>query len=427
MITKRYAMVGISGRGKGYMRILAEQYAETSEIVAMLDSNQARIDDYNKTNKATIPGYNEHEFDKMVAETRPNIAFVSTTDNTHHLYIIAALKHNMDVITEKPMTTKAEYVRAILDAEKKSKGSVTVTFNYRYAPIHSKLKEMIMDNKIGRPTSIDFNYYLDTFHGASYFKRWNRYEETAGSLLITKACHHFDLVNWWLGQDPVEVFAFGALNFYGRDGSYNPEKIDGRRCSTCKTKCKYFMRHYTGDKSLDEHLINFNNPGNTELYGKADGYYPDRCIFDSDIDTWDTCSVNVLFSGGTMMSYSLNASLPYEGYRLAINGTEGRLETDAIQAKGARLPFPEKSDPQNIRYFPLFDALQVINVLNKGGGHGGGDPLITHDLFVGRDTSDRTKRAAGSRDGAMSVLLGVAARESLKSGKPIKIADLLKK
>lgn len=425
MNTKRYAMIGVSGRGKGYAKTIREQYGDTSEIVALLDSNSARMQDYNDTNGTSIPCFNEKEFDKMVAETKPTIVLISTTDNTHHLFIVAALKHDIDVITEKPMTTKAEYVREIIEAEKKSKGKVTVTFNYRYGPIHTKLKELIMDDLIGRPTSIDFNYYLDTYHGASYFKRWNRYEEIAGSLMITKACHHFDLVNWWIGQKPVEVFAFGALNFYGAEGPDNPEKIDGRRCSTCKTKCKYFTRHSTGNASVDEHLVNFNNPGKTELYGKSDGYYPDRCIFDSDIDTWDTFSVSVRYDGGAMMSYSLNASLPYEGYRLAINGIKGRLETDVVHAEGSRLPFPVKPGPQDIKYFPMFDALQTINVINKGGGHGGGDPLIASDLFDAPDENDRIKRVAGVEDGALSVLIGVAARESLKSGKPIKIADLL--
>ena len=426
MKQKRYAIIGISGRSNMYTKSILEQYSDNSEIVALLDSNYARIDNFNEHNKLSIPGYDETEFDKMVAETKPNVVVVSTTDDTHHIFIVAALKYDMDVISEKPMTTKAEYVREILEAEKNSKGTVTITFNYRYAPIHTRIKEMILANKVGRPTLVDFNYYLDTFHGASYFKRWNRYEETAGSLMITKACHHFDLVNWWLDQTPVEVFAFGALNYYGPDGVENPEKIDGRRCSTCKTPCTYFKRHSTGDKSVDEHLVNFNNPGKTELYGRVDGYYPDRCIFDSDIDTWDTFSLTVLYSGGTMMSYSLNASLPYEGYRLAISGTEGRLETEVVHAEGSRLPFPVKPGPQDIRYFPLFDALQTINVINKGGGHGGGDPLILRDLFVGADKNETIKRTAGSQDGAMSVLLGVAARESLKSGKSIKIADLLK-
>jgi predicted dehydrogenase len=424
MTKKRYAIVGVSGRSKAFTDRILNEYSKTTEIVALLDINHARIDSFNEDHELTLPGYNETEFDKMVTETKPDAVIISTTDSTHHTFIIAAMEHNIDAICEKPMTTDAEKTRAILAAEKKSRANIIVTFNYRYTPITTKIKELMLDGAIGRPTQVDFNYYLDTFHGASYFKRWNRYEEISGSLLITKACHHFDLANWILGQQPVEVFAFGALNYYGTDGTENPQKIDGRRCSTCDEKCQYYLRHSTGGGSHDEHLINFNNPGKNEAFAAVDGYYADRCIFDSDIDTWDTFSISVLYSGGTMMSYSLNASLPYEGYRLSINGTEGRIESDAFLGGPSRLPFPEPP-PQNIRYFPLFDGMQTIEVINKGGGHGGADPLIMHEIFNGPDKSDRTKRYAGAWDGAMSVLLGVAARESLKAGKSIKIADLL--
>jgi predicted dehydrogenase len=424
MTKKRYAIVGVSGRSKAFTDRILNEYSKTTEIVALLDINHARIDSFNEDHELTLPGYNETEFDKMVTETKPDAVIISTTDSTHHTFIIAAMEHNIDANCEKPMTTDAEKTRAILAAEKKSRANIIVTFNYRYTPITTKIKELMLDGAIGRPTQVDFNYYLDTFHGASYFKRWNRYEEISGSLLITKACHHFDLANWILGQQPVEVFAFGALNYYGTDGTENPQKIDGRRCSTCDEKCQYYLRHSTGDGSHDEHLINFNNPGKNEAFAAVDGYYADRCIFDSDIDTWDTFSISVLYSGGTMMSYSLNASLPYEGYRLSINGTEGRIESDAFLGGPSRLPFPAPP-PQNIRYFPLFDGMQTIEVINKGGGHGGADPLIMHEIFNGPDKSDRTKRYAGAWDGAMSVLLGVAARESLKTGKSIKIVDLL--
>jgi predicted dehydrogenase len=424
---KKYAIIGLSGRSKGFTNNILDTYKDCSEIVALLDSNQARIADFNEANSLNIPGYNENEFDKMVLETKPDAVIISTTDATHHSYIVAAMKHNIDAITEKPMTIDAEKTRAILDAEKSSDAEVQVTFNYRYAPVHTKIKEMIMDGAVGKPTQVDFNYYLDTFHGASYFKRWNRYEKQAGSLLVTKACHHFDLVNWWLGQKPLEVFAYGAMNYYGADGPCNPEKVDGRRCSTCKTKCQYYLRHASGvGTSDDEHLINFNNPGKNEKFGAVDGYYADRCIFDSDIDTWDTFTLTARFDGGTIMSYSLNASVPYEGYRVAINGTEGRIESDAIHGKGMRLPFPEPQNPQNIKYFPMFDGMQTIEVINKGGGHGGGDPIMKDEVFMGKNENDKTKRFAGAWDGALSVLLGTAARESLKSGKPVKIEELLK-
>ncbi len=424
MNKKRYAIVGVSGRSQAFTDRILNEYSDIAEIVALLDINHARIDSFNEKHELTLPGYSETEFAKMAAETKPDAVIISTTDSTHHTFIIAAMEHNIDAICEKPMTTDAEKTRAILAAEKKSSANVVITFNYRYTPITTKIKELMLDGAIGRPTQVDFNYYLDTFHGASYFKRWNRYEAISGSLLITKACHHFDLANWMLGQQPVEVFAFGSLNYYGADGPKNPKKVDGRRCSTCKEKCQYYLRHSTGGGSQDEHLINFNNPGKNEAFASVDGYYADRCIFDSDIDTWDTFSLSVRYSGGTIMSYSLNASLPYEGYRLAINGTEGRIESDAFLGGATRLPFSEPA-PQTIRYFPLFDGMQTIEVINKGGGHSGADPLIMHEIFNSPDESDRTKRYAGAWDGAMSVLLGVAARESLKTGKSVKIADLL--
>jgi predicted dehydrogenase len=322
------------------------------------------------------------------------------------------------------MAIDAGQVRAVLAAEAKSRASIMVAFNYRYTPVTTRIRELILDGAIGRPTQVDFNYFLDTFHGASYFKRWNRHVAESGSLLVTKASHHFDLVNWMINQDPVEVFAYGSLNYYGPDGPENPAKVDGRRCSTCGDKCAYYRRHASGDGSRDEHLINFNNPGKNELFASVDGYYADRCIFDSDIDSWDTFSLSVRYSGGVMMSYSLNASLPYEGYRLAINGTGGRIESEAFHGGPTRLPFPEPP-AQNIRLFPLFEGMQTIDVIDGEGGHGGADPLIMQELFNGRDKADRTRRLAGARAGAMSSLVGIAARESLCCGRPVRIADLL--
>lgn len=425
MKRKKYAIIGLSGRSAAFTKKIIGEYKVTSEIVALLDSNYKRMEEFNRENDSDYPCYGIKDFDKMVDETKPDAVIISTTDATHHTYIIAALARDITVITEKPMTIDEEKVKMILAARYQSKADIIVTHNYRYQPVHTQIKELLMEGYIGKPLQVDFNYYLDTLHGASYFKRWNRYKKESGSLLVTKACHHFDLINWYLAQNPVEVFAYGALNYYGPEGAYNPEKIDGRRCSSCKTKCMYFKRHAsTEDASSNERLINFNNPGKNELFGSVDGSYSDRCIFDSDIDTWDTFSLVVKYAGGAMMNYSLNASMPYEGYRLMINGTEGRIETETFHPDPGRLPFP-KPAPQNIRYIPLFGGMQTINVLTGEGGHGGADPLLAKDIFEKPDTEDKTMRFADHNDGAMAVLVGIAARKSLQTGSPVKIADLL--
>jgi predicted dehydrogenase len=101
--------------------------------------------------------------------------------------------------------------RAVLDAEKRSGRSLGVTFNYRFAPKHRRIKELLLAGEIGRVSSVDVSWYLDTSHGADYFRRWHRLRSQGGSLWVHKASHHFDLVNWWLDADPVEVSAFGSL------------------------------------------------------------------------------------------------------------------------------------------------------------------------------------------------------------------------
>src|SRR5690606_20513915 len=60
---------------------------------------------------------------------------------------------------------------------------------------------------------------LDTAHGADYFRRWHRYKDKSGGLLIHKASHHFDLINWWLADAPVRVYASGGLRFYGAENA----------------------------------------------------------------------------------------------------------------------------------------------------------------------------------------------------------------
>ena len=45
------------------------------------------------------------------------------------------------------------------------------------------------------------------------FRRWHRDKRNSGGLLVHKATHHFDLVNFWLGTYPKTVFAFGDLSY----------------------------------------------------------------------------------------------------------------------------------------------------------------------------------------------------------------------
>ncbi|MBJ8193096.1 Gfo/Idh/MocA family oxidoreductase, partial [Bacillus cereus] len=82
-----------------------------------------------------------------------------------------------------------------------------VTFNYRYAPHNTKIRELIMDGTLGEVLSVNFEWLLNTQHGADYFRRWHRDKRNSGGLLVHKSTHHFDLMNFWLGSKPETVYA----------------------------------------------------------------------------------------------------------------------------------------------------------------------------------------------------------------------------
>ena len=424
---KKYAVCGVSNRAIGmFVKPIVNRFSSTAQVVALLDSDARRhqVCKEQVPELAHVPEYGPGDFSRMVQETRPDAVIVASRDDTHARYVLLALEHDLDVICEKPMATTAADCKRIMDAEARSKGTVTVTFNYRYNPIHRKIKEMILEGKVGRITSIDLNWYIDTYHGSSYFQRWNRMRAFSGGLSIHKSSHHFDLINWWTGQRPVEVFAYGALNYYGPDSEYNPSRKDGRFCGTCDERqaCAYYRRWNARSGSVsvqDDHL------GTVKPSGKANpytDYRPDMCIYDSAITIEDTYVAAIKYDQGALLSYTVNFSLPYEGYRLAINGTKGRIETMEYHAP-KRVPFPVPV--QTIDYFPLFGAKETIHVVAREGSHGGGDPAIQEDLFLGPDPNCSYRILSGSADGAYSVTTGEAVWRSVKENRPVRIEELL--
>ncbi|CAG9620944.1 Gfo/Idh/MocA family protein [Sutcliffiella rhizosphaerae] len=425
---KKVAICGLSNRALNmFIEPIVHLFSGKYTIVGLLDVDPLR-DEICKRKfpiLQDVPFFHQDQFKQMISETGAETIIVAGRDDTHFSYIIEGLRSNLDVITEKPMVTNVEDALKVLEEESKSEGTVYVTFNYRYSPIHRKIKEMIMEGKLGRITSIELNWMLDTYHGASYFKRWNRSRQYSGGLSIHKSSHHFDLVNWWIDQNPVEVFSFGNLHYYGSNGELNPSKVDGRHCETCSEQgdCHYYMRWNTRSNQAevkDDHLSNKDS-----IQNSYSDYRPDACIFDSEIDIEDTYVATVKYDKGSLLSYSVNFSSPYEGYKLAINGTKGRLETTEFH-EPSRIPFPIP-EQQTIDYFPLFGSKETIYVVHTEGGHGGGDPLLLEDLFLGPNPARQYDILAGARAGYYSIAVGEGVWRSSMENRPIYIKEIKNK
>lgn len=447
----RYAIVGLGGRHYMFHEAILSTFADHAQLVALCDLNPGRLalsqrlaqvaltapDQYAQALKGmdgqeivaaaagapAVPGYSPDDFDRMIAETKPDTVIVTSKDATHDEYICRAMELGCDVITEKPMTTDADKLRRILATQQRTGRKVTVTFNYRYSPPRTQVKHLLMSGVIGEITSVDFHWLLDTHHGADYFRRWHRNKENSGGLMVHKATHHFDLVNWWLSDVPTRVYADGARFFYRPETGDRlglTERSD--RCHTCPEaeRCPFALK-MAEIPSLK--ALYLDQEGH-------DGYFRDRCVFSPAMDIEDNMNVVVDYAGGAKMSYSLSAFAPWEGYIISFNGTKGRLEhkmEEAAYINGdGTVPGALKSEGTWIRIYPHWDAAREVEVWQAGGGHGGADPIMLSYIFAPEEQQpDEYLRAADQRAGAWSISVGIAANYAMATGQAVQIADLV--
>ncbi|GAA4984085.1 Gfo/Idh/MocA family oxidoreductase [Kineococcus glutinatus] len=434
----RYALIGTGHRARMYVDAIAGEHAEAAELVAWSDVNPGRLDVHEARLReqhptAAIPHrYAPDELERMIAEEAVDRVVVTSPDATHAGYVARALRAGADAVVEKPLTTDADGCRLITEAVEATGRNVVVTFNYRYSPRNSALREVIASGRIGRVTSVHFEWVLDTVHGADYFRRWHRQKGTSGGLLVHKSSHHFDLVNWWIDDVPRRVYASGGLRFYGAENAAarglgpRPE-----RGSTDEAAGDPFALDMRRDPTLK--ALYYDNESH-------DGYRRDRDVFSEGITIEDNMAVVVDYHGGPTLTYSLNAHSPWEGYTVAVNGTEGRAELTVVErgaclVDGAGVVVDPSANPHLVGEHDTrptgerllvqrhWETAQEVAIVNGTGGHGGGDALLLHDLFRGPG-EDPLGRPAGYLDGLRSVAVGIAANTSLEQERPVLVADL---
>ena len=406
---KKYVQVGCGHRGViAYSVPLVKKYSDVGKLCGVYDTNCKRAALVSEMAGEEIPVYDD--FDKMLNEVKPDSVIVTCKDSDHDYYINKALEKGCDVISEKPVTTTFEKALKIKETKEKTGKDVIVTFNLRFQPFFKQVKELIKSGEVGDVLSIHFEWMLNTYHGADYFRRWHRVRENSGSLLVHKSTHHFDIVNWLLEDEPVSVNAYGTRRFYG------PTREErGERCLTCKYKdtCEFYF-------DIDK------NPNYEKMYHNCedvDGYYRDGCLFSEEIDIEDSISVNVEYTKGAVMSYSLVAHSPYEGLNLCINGTKGRLEVKKF-CKSI------EGYAENVDHFiTLFDRSgnkkEIPVITTTAEGHGGADDNLRDMLFRGIK-EDPLCQMADLRAGMMSIAVGAASNISMKENRRVYINEFLK-
>ena len=407
---KKLVIVGASFRGYSmFAEKIFKNHKDTAKIVGIYDPNYVRSEYFRDTTFTDMKIYDD--FDTMLDTEHPDAVIVTTIDRCHHEYIIKALDKGYDVYSEKPMTTTEENCIAIREAEKRSGKRVTVTFNCRFMPYYAKIKELVASGIIGKPLALNYNYTLSTLHGGDYFKRWHRFLDNSGGMMVHKATHHLDIVNWILDDEPVSVSAQGARLFFGQGKRLYSDEPFGERCSSCEYAegCLNYQDH-TGNERLAK-----------ALYFDAehvDGYIRDHCPYKTDTDIYDAMSVSVAYKSGALLTYALTLFDNREGYTMNIVGTLGTIDANT---------FLRDNDQMVIEIRYRDGRRERVTMPRATGTHAGGDDRLIAMFFGDKEIPDPLGQCSDSFDGVKSAMIGIAANKSIKTGERVYLTPIFDK
>ncbi len=404
----RFGIIGVGNRGiRTFGRHFRGAYADRAELVALADLDPHRLGV--AARMLGVDGtYDSHS--QLIQDAGVDAVVITTPDYTHAEIALEAMHAGKHVICEKPVATTIADANRLLQAGRWFGKSFQVGFVLRYAPFFKRMRDAIVDGRIGQPL---FAAAVDNRAGSGYFRSWRRLRKYSGGLLNHKRGHSLDILNWMLDGIPAAVSATGGIAHYG------PRDWAGDYCSSCAVAeiCPEYVDISQGLMGELFHGAAIRGDSKTDV-----------CVYNSDKDTVDHASLNVEYRGGQRAFYGLCLFAPYNQRELGVMGAEGKLEGRegddrvrlTLRASGRlRSAGGYRGQPGSDDYL-LVDQPGGEGV---AGGHGGGDVGLLDDCFAAFE-GDRDP-VADLEAGYWSAVLGIAAEESVvRGGERLTLAEM---
>ena len=232
----RIGAIGIAGQGGADLDAIA---AAGAEVVSLCDVDTKRKEVVAQRGRyAKAKFYTD--FRKLIDAGGIDAVIVGTPDHTHAVATLAALKADLHVFCEKPLTHTVEEARVVAETAKKRKLITQMGTQIHAGDNYRRVVELVQSGAIGdvkevhvwnrtswsgdgkRPTAtppvpdgLDFDLWigpapLRPYHPNYVPFHWRRWWDFGGGTLNDMACHYIDLPFWALGlRHPTHVEAEG--------------------------------------------------------------------------------------------------------------------------------------------------------------------------------------------------------------------------
>ena len=379
--------VGLIGCGARLTGVVKRAIPDSGEIqvVAICDPSEDAVS--RARQRLNCPDAVLHPTAKALAsDPKVDWVCVGSWNCFHKEHILAALKANKHVFTEKPLTTNIEDCIALKKAIEKHSGLFSMGFVLRYAPFYKRIRALIDEGIIGKLISFEFNETLGFDHGGFIMMDWRRKREWAGTHLLEKCCHDFDLANYITGSAPVKAASFGGLDFFKPENSHQADRIGPQPDGT--PAYQGWRKTFTYTRA---------NP-------KIDPFTADKDIVDNQVAILE-------YANGVRATFHTNLNNAITERRMYLCGTEGTIRGDVLTGQ--------------IEYKRIDRTNAVMQEKTAGGGHGGADDTLSLSL---RDSMLKgSKPLVGLVDGIKSSVACFGVDKALDTGTVCDLRPLWKR
>jgi predicted dehydrogenase len=338
---------------------------------------------------------------------------ITTQDNMHHAPLMAAIKHNLHIICEKPIVPTLEECRAIQKASAGFDKVIMIAHVLKYTAFFSRIKELVDSGRIGRLVGIDLIENVGHVHMSHSFVRGNwRNTPEAAPMILAKSCHDMDMLRW-LADSPCEsISSFGRLNYFTSENAPAgaPARcIDG--CPHART-CPYeASKIYLGENvSWPVNVITTDLSIEGRLKALREGPYG-RCVFKCDNNVVDHQTVSARFENGVAATFTMSGFTMHTHRTITLFGTSGEITGDM------------EEDRITVKDFSSGN-IETIKIAKPVGGHGGGDYGFAND-FAGMVRGDKALGRNAIANSFESHYMAFAAEKSrLDGGRIVGIKDI---
>ena len=377
-------VIGMGGRGRYFARTWPEDARCRVVAVCEKDPEVAR---YART---TVPDPAVTWYDDMaelLADDRVQAVCVATEDRAHAECALAVLAAGKHLFLEKPMAQTIADCDAMIEAWQGTEAVFMVGLELRYCTLCRQMHEILERGDIG-PVKVGTAVDNVSVGGDYYFHGPRRRREYIKSLVLEKGTHTLDLMNWFVGAQPVRVYAEGGLDVFGGD------RPDDLRCGVCdeRDRCPYAI--LAGEITMD--------------YGER-VRKPDGCVWGREVDVDDNTVLTVRYDSGAKITYTECHFTPDYNRHFTLIGTKGRMVGFYNNQQDFRIELS----------FRHRWHLEVLRPPKVAGGHGGGDPQIRRE-FLARVQAGR-RCCPGVADARNSAAIAIAGEESCQTHRPVEI------